>query len=146
EVPAGSLLATCFARGDRVEIAPQSDYDQEAKEFLDRLKAPTLEFAVDERDKRVLFRGGHYLHGANYRIVKTLLEKFRTAKDSRAEVEFTSPNDPADKLKVDGQSMRQQLSRLRRALDPLAVALGIPLDQDSFIETRERAGYRLSPV
>lgn len=146
EVPAGSLLATCFARGDRVEIAPQSDYDQEAKEFLDRLKAPTFEFAVDERDKRVLFHGGHYLDGANYRIVKTLLEKFRTAKDSRAEVEFTSPNDLADKLKVDGQSMRQQLSRLRRALDPLAVALGIPLDQDSFIETRERAGYRLSPV
>lgn len=42
--------------------------------------------------------------------------------------------------------MRQQLRRLRDALDPLAVMLGIPLDQDSFIETKDRAGYRLNPA
>jgi hypothetical protein len=37
------------------------------------------------------------------------------------------------------------LRRLREALEPLAVSLGIPLDQDTFIETKERAGYRLNP-
>jgi len=35
---------------------------------------------------------------------------------------------------------------LRDALDPLAVMLGIPLDQDSFIETKDRAGCRLNPA
>jgi DNA-binding winged helix-turn-helix (wHTH) protein len=51
----------------------------------------------------------------------------------------------ADLLQVSDQSMRQQLRRLREALEPLAVSLGIPLDQDTFIETKERAGYRLNP-
>jgi DNA-binding winged helix-turn-helix (wHTH) protein len=51
----------------------------------------------------------------------------------------------ADRLLVSDQSMRQQLRRLREALEPLAVSLGIPLDQDTFIETKERAGYRLNP-
>ena len=35
--------------------------------------------------------------------------------------------------------------RMDTALEPLAVNLGIPLDQDSFIENKERAGYRLNP-
>ena len=46
---------------------------------------------------------------------------------------------------MDEQSMRQQVSRLRRALEPLTVMLGIPMDQDTFVETKERAGYRLNP-
>jgi DNA-binding winged helix-turn-helix (wHTH) protein len=44
------------------------------------------------------------------------------------------------------QSMRQQISRLRKALEPLVVSLGIPLDQDTFVQTKERAGYRLNPA
>jgi DNA-binding winged helix-turn-helix (wHTH) protein len=56
------------------------------------------------------------------------------------------PHDVADQIGVSEQSMRQQLRRLRDALDPLAVMLGIPLDQDSFIETKDRAGYRLNPA
>ncbi|MBM3083575.1 hypothetical protein IMF23_09040, partial [Chelatococcus daeguensis] len=33
----------------------------------------------------------------------------------------------------------------RKAIEPLTVTLGIPLDQDSFVQTKERAGYRLNP-
>jgi len=146
EVPAGSLLATCFARGDRVEIAPSSDYDQHVTAFVDRLSDPILEFAMDHEAEQVLFHGGHRLEGANYRVVNALIENFRNAKRTRSEIPFTLPHDLADDIGVSEQSMRQQLRRLRDALDPLAVMLGIPLDQDSFIETKDRAGYRLNPA
>ena len=51
----------------------------------------------------------------------------------------------AASLKIDEQSLRQQLSRLRKAIEPLNVSLGVPLGNDTFIETKERAGYRLNP-
>lgn len=152
EVPAGSLLATCFARGDRVEVAPRSDYDEHVTAFVDRLSAPILEFAMDHDAEQVLFHGGHFLGGANYRFVNALIENFRTAKKARSEIPFKPPHTVAAEIGayakqgVGDESMRQQLHRLRKALEPLAVSLGIPLDQDSFIETKERAGYRINPA
>ncbi len=53
--------------------------------------------------------------------------------------------DLADQLSISEQSMRQQLRRLREAIESLNVTMGIPMDQDTFIQTRERAGYRLNP-
>ena len=144
ELPAGSLLATCFTRG-HVEVRPASDYDAQTKAFVDRLSAPVLEFGVDEVAKRVQFHGGHHLDGANFRIVGALIRQFREAKAKRADVPFLSASQLARALSLDEQSMRQQVSRLRKALEPLTVMLGIPMDQDTFIQTKERDGYRLNP-
>jgi hypothetical protein len=144
ELPSGSLLATCFSR-EHVEAAPASDYDAQSKALMDRLSAPVLEFGFDEAAKRVLFHGGHHLDGANFRVVEALIHNFRNAKKQRAEVPFLLAAELADRLGVSDQSMRQQLRRLREALEPLAVMLGIPMDQDTFIQTKERAGYRLNP-
>ena len=113
---------------------------------MDRLSAPILKFAIDDDAERVVFHGGHYLDGANYRFVKVLIEDHRSAKRTRSEIPFKAPFDVAEQMHLTEQSMRQQLRRLRDALDPLAVMLGIPLDQDSFVETKERAGYRLNPA
>ena len=79
ELPSASLLAICFSRG-HVESVPSSDYDAQTKAFMDRLGTPVLEFAIDAGGKRVLFRGGLALEGANFRLVDTLLADFRTAK------------------------------------------------------------------
>lgn len=144
ELPAGSLLAVCFSRG-HVEAVPISDYDDQAKAFLDRLSTPVLEYAVDAGADHVLFRGGLTLEGANFKLVDALLVGFRKAKAEDREVPFLSATSLADRLQLDEQSLRQQLRRLRKALEPLAVTLGIPMDQDTFIETKERAGYRLNP-
>lgn len=144
ELPSGSLLATCFSRG-HIEAPPPSDYDIQAKAFMDRLGAPVLQFAFDQDAKRVLFQGSHYLEGANFRVVEALIENFREAKRQRADVPFLPAADLAARLRVSEQSMRQQLGRLRKAIEPLTVTLGIPLDQDSFVQTKERAGYRLNP-
>jgi Queuosine biosynthesis protein QueC len=144
ELPAGSLLSVCFSRG-HVEAVPPSDYDAQTKAFLDRLSTPVLEFAIDAGANHVLFRGGPTLEGANFKLVDALLGNFRKAKAEDSEVPFLPATRLADDLRLDEQSMRQQLRRLRKALEPLAVTLGIPMDQDTFIETKERAGYRLNP-
>lgn len=144
ELPSASLLAICFSRG-HVESVPPSDYDAQTKAFMDRLAAPVLEFAIDVGANHVLFRGGLILKGANFRVVDALLAGFRGAKASDSEIPFMAPTALADRLQLDDQSMRQQLRRLRKELEPLAVTLGVPMDQDTFIETKERAGYRLNP-
>ena len=97
ELPSGSLLATCFSRG-HVEAVPASDYDEQAKAFMDRLSAPVLEFGIDEVAKRVLFHGGHHLEGANFRVVEALLDNFRSAKKNR---EQTSPSYPPPTWRTD---------------------------------------------
>ncbi|MCA0871343.1 7-cyano-7-deazaguanine synthase [Seohaeicola saemankumensis] len=144
ELPATSLLATCYSRG-HVEVPPPSNYDAEAKAFMDRLTTPVLEFAFDDETKRVLFRGDLVLEGANFRLVDAMIEAFRTGKKQQSEVQHLQAHDLAEKLGVSEQSMRQQLRRLREAVEPLAVSLGIPMDQDTVIQTKERAGYRINP-
>lgn len=145
ELPSGSLLATCFSRGHVEAASPASAYDEQVKAFVDRLSAPVLEFAFDDVVKRVLFHGGHHLDGANFRVVEVLIDNFRSAKKHRADVAFLPATELADRLGISDQSMRQQLGRLRKVIEPLTVTLGIPMDQDSFIQTKGRAGYRLNP-
>ena len=71
---------------------------------------------------------------------------FRDAKAAGQAVPFLAPADLADRLRISEQSMRQQLTRLRTAIEPLSVSLGVVLDQNSFIENKERQGYRLNPT
>lgn len=144
ELPAASLLSISFARNS-VEAPPPANYDSQAKAFIDRLAAPVFEFAIDQSAKQVVFRDGTTLTDASFRIVEALLENFRSAKAEGREVPFVRPPDLADRLGITEQSMRTQLTRLRDAIEPLAVSLGLVLDQDSFVENRPRVGYRLNP-
>jgi hypothetical protein len=115
------------------------------KAAIDRLSPAVLEFALDEAAGRVLFHGGYQLVGAGFRLISELIGDFRSAKKLRQDVPFVPVDQLADRLDIDAQSMRQQLARMRKELQPLAVGLGIPLDQNSLVETKERAGYRLNP-
>lgn len=119
--------------------------DGQPKAFLDGLSASALEFAFDEITGRVIFHGGHFLDGANFKFVEVLIDNFRNAKKRRAEVPYLLSDNVALRLKLSDQSMRQQLRRLRKALNPLAAALGITINRDTFIQTKEREGYRLNP-
>lgn len=145
ELPAGSLLSICFARNS-VEILPPTDYDSQAKAFVDRLAAPVFEFAVDRAAEEVVFADGTTLTDANFKIVVALLDDFRSAKAEGRDLPFVRVHDLADRLGVADQSLRTQLTRLRDAVGPLAVSLGLVLDQDSFVENRPRVGYRLNPA
>ncbi len=145
ELPAASLLAMCFNR-TRIDVVPPSGYDQQVKDFMDRLAPPAYEFAVYVEGGRILFRGDFHLDGANFELFAALLDNHRAAKKMAAEVPFIPAPDLAVKLKISEASLRQQVSRLRKLVtDRLAVDLGLVLGTDDFIENKERAGYRLSP-
>lgn len=146
ELPTGALLSMCFNRS-RIEVEPPSDYDRQVKDFMDRLKPSPVEFAVDEHQERVLFRGGFYLEGANYKLVAALLAKFREGKSAAAEIEYFYPPDLAKTLKIAEASLRQQVMRIRKTVaDRLSVDLGVVFEPDDFIQNKERSGYRLSPM
>jgi len=140
----GSLLA--LSRNvETVAVQPPSDYDAQAKEFMDRLAAPILEFAVDDRSKHILFRNGLTLEGANFQLVENLLTNFRSAKRDVQTIECITAPDLAGELKISEPALRTLLRRLRGTLKPLATDLGIPLDENSFIENLHGKGYRLNP-
>jgi hypothetical protein len=144
-LPPGSLLALCVTRSGG-EQPPPDDVDRQMREFFDQLSAPAFEFAIDETGRRVVFRGGTTLTEANFRVVEELLPGFRSAKRGGSEVPFMPPPTLADCLGITEPNLRTRLLRLRKALDPLAIELGLPLDENSFIENRPRSGYRLNPA
>lgn len=144
-LPAGSLLSLWLARSSS-EPPPPDDVERQMKEFIDRLSAPVFEFAIDETGQKVVFRGGTTLAEANFRIVEQLLPDFRSAKKEGREVPFTPSRTLAKRLKISEPSLRTQIGRLREAIEPLVVDLGLPLDNNSFIENRPHAGYRLNPA
>ena len=144
EIPPASLLAACYS-GKVVEQTPPSNYDAEAKAFMDRLSTPILEFAFDKDQDRVHFRGGLALDGTNFKLVGALIDAFRVAKGKRSEVPYLQAPDLATALNISEQAMRTQITRLRNAIEPLAVSMGIPMGQDTFIENKERSGYRINP-
>lgn len=145
-IPAGSILSMC-APGTRIETQPPSDYDRQTREFMDALSEPRCEFAVDERSKRIVFAGGFVLTGANYSLVHVLIGNFRSGKESGCDVPFMRPDKLAKSLRIDQQSLRQQIGRLRKVVsERLAVDQGIVPGTDGFIENRPGEGYRISPA
>ena len=145
----GAKIINCLEQAGRnfhetCHLQNQAASDVQPKVFMDD-RASVLEFAFDEITERVLFHGGHFLDGANYKFVKVLIEIFREAKKRRAEIPYLRSDNVADQLGISDLSMRRQLGRLRDALAPLERQLAVSMDRNTFIETKERAGYRLNP-
>ena len=144
ELPRGALLRLYFSR-NRIEAPPLADTDSQVAEFVDRLSQPVCDFAVDPKAKRIWFRGGYYLEGADYRLVAALLPDHRQAKSRCEDVPPTLPADLAEKLKIEEPGARKAVTRLRdRVSNRLAVDQGIILPK-GFIENVHGRGYRLSP-
>lgn len=139
----GSLLSLCFTRS-RVEAAG-ADTTASMAEFMDRLSAPTCEFAVDEIRQRICFKGGFVIEGAGYRLMQALVGRHRDAKRRCEEVPFYWTSDLAMALKVDDTTLRRQVTRLRDEVGSrLAIDLGLVLPR-GIIENQRSSGYRLSP-
>jgi len=119
-------------------------YDEVAVK-LDHLNAPLCEFAVDEENKQIWFRGGLCLSGTDYKLLAALLPNHRSAKAQCEAVAFRLPRDLADVLDIDEPAVRQRISRLRKEVEEdLAVNLGVTLPA-GFIENQNKQGYRIAP-
>ncbi|SCW80725.1 7-cyano-7-deazaguanine synthase (queuosine biosynthesis) [Sphingobium faniae] len=144
-LPPGSLLAMLHNRS-RIEVCEPSNYQQDAKEFVDRLSAPVLEFAVDAKAHAIRFRGDVVLDGKNFELFNALVAPFRQGKSEGEDVPFVSAPKLAAELGITEQSVRQQVGRLREAVtEQLVVGQGLPLDRKSLIESQAGNGYRINP-
>ena len=92
-----------------------------------------------------MFHNGLALEGANFNLVENLLANFRSAKRDVRAIEYITARDLAGELDISEPALRTLLRRLRSSLDPLATDLGIPLDENSFVENLYSEGYRLNP-
>ena len=143
-LPRGALLGLCFSR-DQIEAPPIADHLDQVTAFMDRLQQPVCDFATDPKAGRILFRGGYYLEGADYRLVYALLPNHRLAKSNGEDVPHFLSIDLALALGVQEPTMRTRIIRLRAEVaERLAVDQGIVLP-DGFIENIYGKGYRLAP-
>jgi 7-cyano-7-deazaguanine synthase in queuosine biosynthesis len=143
-LPRGALLNLCFSR-DRIEAPPIADHLDQVAAFMDRLQQPVCDFAVDAKERRILFRGGYHLEGADYSVVDALLPYHRQAKANGEDVPYLHSSDLALKLAVQEPAMRARIVRLRTEVaERLAVDQGIVFS-DTFIENVHGKGYRLPP-
>jgi 7-cyano-7-deazaguanine synthase in queuosine biosynthesis len=144
-LPAGCLLSMLFNR-QHLETAVASNYQEEARAFMDRLPAPGCDFAVEVGTGKIHFRGHLVLEGANSELFHALLPAFRAAKQNAEEGPFIPTGELTESLGMNEWSLRQQVGRLRKAVtEHLAVQLGLPFGQDDVIENRPGQGYRINP-
>ncbi len=132
---------------DQTEIeAPISE--QAAQDIRPTVALP-LVFAIDEERKRILFRGAIEVKGAGFELVQELAREFEedvNAGRPREEFRFVPADALSKRLKIDGQVLRQRLTRLRRELERKFLnALDVQLDTNDVIENDPWRGYRLNP-
>jgi 7-cyano-7-deazaguanine synthase in queuosine biosynthesis len=145
ELPTGSLLQACSGRSF-VELPRSEEYRQAVRAYIETQPQPICEFAVDEIEERIMFRGGLELIGSDYKLVSALLERHRSAKKRGQAPEPISADDLGKQLGKDEPSVRKHISRLRdEVTNRLGADQGLVLGENDFVQNVDRHGYRLAP-
>lgn len=153
-LPDTSLLMLMQSASVRLpELLDQTETEAPASEQAARDIRPTvarpLVFAIDEERKRVLFHGSIEVKGAGFEIVRELAQEFEedvNAGRQKEEFRFVLADALSKRLKIDGQGLRQRITRLRKVLErKFLEALDVQLDTNDVIENDPWRGYRLNP-
>ncbi len=95
------------------------------------------------------FRGGPELKGAGYGLVCALAKELEEDIDSsitKDEFRYVKADELAKRLDIDEQSLRQRISRTRKALEQQFLNnCDIQLDPEDIVQNEEWKGYRLNP-
>jgi 7-cyano-7-deazaguanine synthase in queuosine biosynthesis len=132
---------------DPAELEPPAS-EQAAVDRSRSLERP-LVFAIDEKRRRILFRGGIEIRGVGFDLVKALAVEFM--EDVRSalgpdDFRFVKTEDLAGRVGIDQQGLRQRITRLRDAIErKFLEALDVQLTDDDVIQNDPRRGYRLNP-
>ena len=126
---------------------PSTRSDQPHR-LRDGLGAPEIQIAVNEAAQVVLVRGGLELKGADYQLLRRLLDIFEEDQQNRKAPEnyrFTSTKTLATKLNVRQPTVHQRVLRIRKRLFEWFVE-DYPLPEDALIENTWWQGYRINPA
>jgi 7-cyano-7-deazaguanine synthase in queuosine biosynthesis len=144
ELPAGSLLQACSGRSF-TQQSRSDEYRNAVQAYIENLPQPICEFADDDENQRIVFRGGFDLTGSDYKLIKCLLRPHRDAKQRGIEPTPMPASLIAEQLGKDEPSLRKHISRLRDLVaSRLGIDHGLVLDEDDFIQNVDRQGYRLA--
>ena len=103
---------------------------------------------MNEAAQVVLVRGGLELKGADYQLLRRLLDIFEEDQQNRKAPEnyrFTSTKSLATKLNVRQPTVHQRVLRIRKRLFEWFVE-DYPLPEDALIENTWWQGYRINPA
>lgn len=126
---------------------PSTGSDQHHR-LRDGVGAPEIQIAMNEAAQLVLVRGGLELKGADYRLLRRLLDTFEEDQRDRKAPEnfrFTSTKTLATRLKVRRPTIHQRVLRIRKRLFEW-FAEDYPLPEDALIENAWWEGYRINPA
>lgn len=134
-------------------LLDQTETEASASELAARdtipIVARPLVFAVDEKRKRVLFRGGIEVEGVGYELVQALAREFEEnvkAGLPKEAFDFVPADKLCKRLMVDPQRLRQRITRLRKSLEKKFLeGLDVQLDANDVVENHPWRGYRLNP-
>ena len=132
---------------DPAEMEPPAS-EQAAVDSSRSLERP-LVFAIDEKRRRVLFRGGIEIRGAGFYLVNELAVEFVedvTSARGPENFRFIGTEDLADRVGIDQQGLRQRITRLRDTIErKFLETLDVQLADDDVIQNDPGRGYRLNP-
>jgi hypothetical protein len=127
------------------ETSAKSDQPQCLKQGLG---APEIQLAVNELERVALVRGGLEFSGADYELLRVLLDAFEEDQRNRKAPDnycYTVTSTLAKKLQVRQPTVRQRVLRIRKRLFDW-FAEDYPLPQDALIENASWEGYRINPA
>ena len=149
-LPMTSLLAMIVS-----PVAKQADYidpievEQPASAQAATMVAQPVVFAIDHGTRKVIFRGGPELKGAGYGLVCALAKEFEEDIESgitKDAFRYIKADELAKRLGIDERSLRQRVSRTRKALEQQFLNnCDIQLDSEDVVQNEEWKGYRLNP-
>jgi Queuosine biosynthesis protein QueC len=154
DLPTNSLLSLVLS-----PIAKQPNYvdpveeeptpAEQAKADPNEYKRQAIEFAIDDRAKVIVFRGGFELGGGVHELIARLVVQFEAELDVGTFPEhhkFVRAGTLANYFGIDESSLRKRISRARKALGKAFLEkLNRQLVADDIIENQEWKGYRLNP-
>jgi 7-cyano-7-deazaguanine synthase in queuosine biosynthesis len=133
---------------DPAEAEPSASEQAAAGDHGRALERP-LVFALDEKGRKVLFRNGVEIGGAGFELVAKLVVEFvEDVKAARPhdEFRFVKATTLAERLGIDQQGLRQQITRFRRSIRRKFLdAVDRELADDDVIQNDPGRGYRLNP-
>jgi hypothetical protein len=103
---------------------------------------------VNELERVALVRGGLEFSGADYELLRVLLDAFEEDQRNRKAPDnycYTVTSTLAKKLQVRQPTVRQRVLRIRKRLFDW-FAEDYPLPQDALIENASWEGYRINPA
>lgn len=152
-LPETSLLTLIQSQSVRLPTVDVMEMEPPAAQQAAGGKRKTLErpliFAIDRERQKVNFRGGIQIGGAGYGVLEALAREFSEDVGSglsRNDFRFVKPDVLATRLNLDGQGLRQRITRLRKKLERAFLKVfDVQLAEDDIIQNQSGKGYRLSP-